>query len=112
MFYTASRSTWISEIGDDLQVMWLASVWRGPRWSRISAQSCRVRTAGAWISCSRPEYFTYKKSGAEMTWVSGEPTIEIVSELPGASWARARSAEAGDKRQIAIAASMQRGWKK
>ena len=57
-----------------------------------------------------PEYFTYQKSGAEMTWGAGEPTIgRLYSDFLAERLGAARDpAEPVDKRHIAIAASMQR----
>jgi len=61
-----------------------------------------------------PEYFTYQKSGAEMTWGAGEPTIgRLYSNFLAHGWARSgEPSEAVDKRYRRSRRRCSAGWRK
>ena len=110
MFYTAlTQYLGFPKYGDEYKVMGLAS-YGEPEALEEFRKIVIAPNGGRMDFMLAPEYFTYQKSGAEMTWGAGEPTIgRLYSQFLADRLGAARDpAEAVDKRHIAIAASMQR----
>jgi carbamoyltransferase len=109
MFYTAlTQYLGFPKYGDEYKVMGLAS-YGEPEVLEEFRKIVIAPNGGRMDFMLAPEYFTYQKSGAEMTWGTGEPTIgRLYSNFLAVRLGAARDpAEAVDKRHIAIAASMQ-----
>jgi carbamoyltransferase len=110
MFYTAlTQYLGFPKYGDEYKVMGLAS-YGEPEFLEEFRRIVIAPNGGRMDFMLAPEYFIYQKSGAEMTWSSGEPTIgklysNFLVERLGAV---RHAAETVDKRHIAIASSMQR----
>ena len=110
MFYTAlTQYLGFPKYGDEYKVMGLAS-YGEPEMVEEFRKIVIAPNGGRMDFMLAPEYFTYQKSGAEMTWRAGEPTIgRLYSDFLAQRLGAAREpAEPVDKRHIAIAASMQR----
>ena len=110
MFYTAlTQYLGFPKYGDEYKVMGLAS-YGEPEVLEEFRKIVIAPNGGRMDFMLAPEYFTYQKSGAEMTWGAGEPTIgRLYSNFLDQRLGAARDpAEPVDKRHIAIAASMQR----
>jgi carbamoyltransferase len=110
MYYTAlTQYLGFPKYGDEYKVMGLAS-YGEPEMVEEFRKIVIAPNGGRMDFMLAPEYFTYQKSGAEMTWGAGEPTIgRLYSDFLATRLGAARdSAEPVDKRHIAIAASMQR----
>src|SRR5579863_21922 len=110
MFYTAlTQYLGFPKYGDEYKVMGLAS-YGEPEMLDEFRKIVIAPNGGRMDFMLAPEYFTYQKSGAEMTWGAGEPTIgRLYSDFLAQRLGAARGpAEPVDKRHIAIAASMQR----
>lgn len=110
MFYTAlTQYLGFPKYGDEYKVMGLAS-YGEPEMVEEFRKIVIAPNGGRMDFMLAPEYFTYQKSGAEMTWSAGEPTIgRLYSDFLAQKLGAAREpAEPVDRRHIAIAASMQR----
>jgi len=110
MFYTAlTQYLGFPKYGDEYKVMGLAS-YGEPEMVEEFRRIVIAPNGGRMDFMLAPEYFTYQKSGAEMTWSAGEPTIgRLYSNFLVERLGAVRdAAEPVDKRHIAIAASMQR----
>ncbi|MGD0117891.1 MAG: carbamoyltransferase C-terminal domain-containing protein [Candidatus Binatus sp.] len=110
MFYTAlTQYLGFPKYGDEYKVMGLAS-YGEPEMVEEFRQIVIAPNGGRMDFMLAPEYFTFQKSGAEMTWSAGEPTIgRLYSNFLVERLGAVRdAAEPVDKRHIAIAASMQR----
>jgi carbamoyltransferase len=110
MFYTAlTQYLGFPKYGDEFKVMGLAS-YGEPEMVEEFRKIVIAPNGGRMDFMLAPEYFTYQKSGAEMTWSAGEPTIgKLYSNFLVERLGAVRdTAEPVDRRHIAIAASMQR----
>jgi carbamoyltransferase len=108
MFYTAlTQYLGFPKYGDEYKVMGLASYGEPD----VVEEFHKIVLApnGRMDFMLAPEYFTYQKSGAEMTWGAGEPTIgRLYSNFLVERLGAARdTSEPVDRRHMAIAASMQ-----
>ena len=75
MFYTAlTQYLGFPKYGDEYKVMGLAS-YGEPEVLEEFRKIVIAPNGGRMDFMLAPEYFTYQKSGAEMTWGAGEPTI-------------------------------------
>ena len=109
MFYTAlTQYLGFPKYGDEYKVMGLAS-YGEPELVEEFRKIVLAPNGGRMDFMLAPEYFTYQKSGAEMTGGAGEPTIgRLYSNFLVERLGAARDAsEPVERRHTAIAASMQ-----
>jgi carbamoyltransferase len=110
IFYTAlTQYLGFPKYGDEYKVMGLAS-YGEPEMVEEFRKIVIAPNGGRMDFMLTPAYFTHHRSGAEMTWSAGEPTIgRLYSDFLVERLGAVRDpAEPVDKRHIAIAASMQR----
>ncbi len=110
IFYTAlTQYLGFPKYGDEYKVMGLAS-YVEPEMLEEFRKIVIAPDGGRMDFMLAPEYFTHQRSGGEMTWRAGEPTIgRLYSDFLVTRLGPVRDpAEPVDKRHIAIAASMQR----
>ncbi|HEY9156442.1 carbamoyltransferase family protein [Candidatus Binatus sp.] len=110
IFYTAlTQYLGFPKYGDEYKVMGLAS-YGEPEMLEEFRKIVIAPDGGRMDFMLAPEYFTHQRSGGEMTWRAGEPTIgRLYSDFLVTRLGPVRDpAEPVDKRHIAIAASMQR----
>ena len=110
IFYTAlTQYLGFPKYGDEYKVMGLAS-YGEPEMIEEFRKIVIAPDGGRMDFMLAPEYFTHQRSGGEMTWRAGEPTIgRLYSDFLVTRLGAVRDpAEPVDKRHIAIAASMQR----